>query len=141
MQPEQKCLVFTVPWLSPSVNHYWQPTMYTDRCGYTRRGRKLSKEARAWKDAVAIFARGQTVAPESERERKKTRYRVKIDVYFGPGNRGDGDNFAKGCLDGLENAGVIHSDAAIETCEITVHRDERSNPDNPRTQFTVERIQ
>jgi Holliday junction resolvase RusA-like endonuclease len=142
MQPGkiEDLIVFSVPWKPPTVNHYWVPTMYRDRLGYVHRGRKLSDEARAWKDAVAIFAQGRTVAPASSRERKKARYKVKIHVYLAAAQRGDADNFNKGCLDGLQDAGVIHSDAAIETCEITVHRDERDNPENPRTQFIVERL-
>jgi Holliday junction resolvase RusA-like endonuclease len=133
-------VVFTVPGLIPcSVNHIWDETMYTGRDGYAHRGRKLSKQAIAFKHAVAIFARGRTVAPETDRERKKAKYRIKIDVYFGPRQKGDADNFLKNAIDSLVYAGVIHSDVnVVPTPE--VHRDERHNINNPRTQYIVERL-
>jgi Holliday junction resolvase RusA-like endonuclease len=134
-------VTFEVPWKPVSVNHYWEVTMYRDRLGYPHRGRKLSKEAVAWKQAVAIFSKGLTVAPEDERERKKARYRVKVIVYLAYSQRGDADNFAKCCMDGLQSAGVIHSDAYIADCNIVVDKDHRSDPRSPRTVFYVERME
>jgi Holliday junction resolvase RusA-like endonuclease len=138
---ETRVVTFSVPWLPVSVNHTWDVTMYTDRLGYPHRGRKLSKEAIAWRHTVALFARGLTVAPTTERERKKVQYRVKIDVWFGPKNRGDADNFGKAALDALQACGVIHNDAKVKRCEIEVHKDDRHNPENPRTEFFVERLE
>jgi len=133
-------IVFTVPGLIPcSVNHIWEDTFYTGRDGYGHRGRKLSKQAIAFKHATAIFAQGRTVAQTTDRERKIVKYRVKVDIYFGPRQKGDSDNFLKNAIDSLVYAGVIHSDVrVIPTPE--VHRDDRHNPENPRTTFTVERL-
>lgn len=128
---------FTVPHLNPpSTNHLWEPCMYTGRDGYRHRGRKLSKAAKAWVEAVAIFARGCTVAPATEAERRKARYGVRVDVYLPRRGRGDFDNFFKASLDSLVKAGVIHSDACVdgEESKCVVHRDQR---DNPRTEYTV----
>ena len=66
----EEVVAFTVPLVPPSVNHAYAPTMYTGRDGYGHRGRKLTKEAKAFKAAVAIFARGRTVAPATDKERR-----------------------------------------------------------------------
>ena len=136
-EPEQ-VVSLTIPLVPPSVNHLYLPTMYTGRDGYSHRGRKLSKEVKAYYDAVAIFARGRTVSPRTDAERRKVRYVVWVDVYLGPKQRGDADNFGKAALDGLVKAGVIHSDANVATCTLNVHKDDR---ENPRTEYTVERLE
>jgi Holliday junction resolvase RusA-like endonuclease len=132
-------VVFTVPLFPPTVNHYWKEVMYTGRDGYGHRGRKVSPEAKAFKDAVVIFAQGRTVAPETDAERRKVQYRVEAHVYYGPGNRGDADNFGKAICDSLQYAGVIHSDTHVDF-RVVPHKDERGNPENPRIQFIVERL-
>jgi Holliday junction resolvase RusA-like endonuclease len=132
-------VAFTVPYLiPPSVNHAWKPTMYTGKDGFAHRGRKTSPEVRAFKDAVAIFARGATVAPDGDR--RKVRYGVRMDVYLGPKQRGDFDNFWKCGLDALVNCGVIHSDAAVsgDHSKCVVHKDDRANP---RTEYVVTRLE
>ena len=59
-----KTVEFTVMLSTPpSVNHLYEECMYTGKDGYGHRGRKISKAAKAFKDAVAIFARGCTVSP------------------------------------------------------------------------------
>lgn len=123
--------------IPPSVNHYLTKKIRARRDGSVYIAALPSPEARAFKDAVAIFAQGCSVAPP-EREQKKCRYRVSIDVYLGFRQRGDADNFAKVCLDALQDSRVIHSDANVQTCNVTVHKDDRSNP---RTIFVVERIE
>jgi Holliday junction resolvase RusA-like endonuclease len=60
--------------------------------------------------------------------------RVVLSVFLGAGARGDADNFGKCALDALVSAGVIHSDAAIESLTINKFRDR----ENPRTEITVE---
>ena len=132
-------VVFTVPLLPPTVNHYWADTMYTGRDGYAHRGRKLTPQAKAFKAAVAIFSQGRTVAPASAAERRKVMYRVEAHVYYGPRQRGDVDNFGKAICDSLEYAGVIHSDSNVDFRAVP-HKDERNNPANPRVQFIVERL-
>jgi Holliday junction resolvase RusA-like endonuclease len=95
-----------------------------------RRGGKgfyVKEEAKAYKAAVAVLAPKDHV-PEP--------YRVRIEIYLGPGQRGDVDNFAKVVLDGLVGAGVLRSDAAVEELTISKARDRN----NPRTEIEVTQI-
>jgi Holliday junction resolvase RusA-like endonuclease len=134
-------ICFTVPYLNPpSGNHYKAPTRYIGRDGSLHLGFKLTKETKAFYAAVAIFARGRTVAPQSEKERHKARYAVEINVYLPHRGRGDFDNFFKAGLDGLVYCGVIHNDAAVDgdRSKCVVHKDER---DNPRTQYLITRLE
>lgn len=108
--------IIVVPGIPPSVNHYVK---------HTRGGRHyVSKEAKLFKHAIAVMAHGRVEAE---------RYEVTIDLYLGHGDRGDIDNFLKVPLDGLTEAGVIHSDAAVDRLLIEKHRDRI----NPRTAITV----
>lgn len=138
MQDSEITVAFTVPHLTPpSVNHYKVPTVY--RRGATLvRGMKLTGEAKAFKAAVGIFARGRTVSPLTNTQRSKAKYQVVVDVYLGPNQRLDADNGGKLVLDGLQEAGVIHSDAFVSSFTINPHKDQRSNP---RTEFFVERLE
>lgn len=112
-----KRVSFTVPLVPPSVNHYVK---------HTRSGRHyVTKEAKAFKEAVAIFARGKSAIAK--------RYEVEIAIFLAKRQRGDGDNFAKCVLDSLVSAGVIHSDAAVKKVSITKDRDWK----NPRTEITI----
>jgi len=132
---------FTVPYLNPPTgNHYKKPTKYMGKDGGLHLGFKLTKEAQAYYDAVAIFARGESVAPSTEGERRHCSYIVRIDVYLGPGARGDFDNFWKCGLDALVKAHVIHTDACVdgEASRCVVHKDQR---DNPRTEYQVIRTE
>jgi Holliday junction resolvase RusA-like endonuclease len=137
----QDAIQFTVPYLNPpSGNHYKKPCRYTGRDGFSHLGYKVTKAAKAYYDAVAIFARGQSVAPLTDAERRRVRYAVRIDVYLGPRARGDFDNFWKCGLDALAHCGAIHSDAAVdgENSKCVVHRDQR---DNPRTMYQITRLE
>jgi Holliday junction resolvase RusA-like endonuclease len=130
---------FTVPYLTPpTANHYKTPTMYTGKDGYAHQGFKVTPEAKAFKDAVAIFARNRTVAPATDRERKNVRYRVGVHVVLGPGARMDCDNSSKVALDALQAARVIHSDAKVVECVLTIDRNDRLHP---RTEFFVTRME
>lgn len=130
---------FTVPYLTPpSGNHYKKPTTYTGKDGYSHRGFKVTPETKAFKDAVAIFSRGRTVAPATEKERKSVRYRVGVHVVLGARARMDCDNSAKVAVDALQAAGVLHSDAKVVECVLTIDRTDR---ENPRTEFFVTRME
>ena len=135
-KPEE-LIAFSVPLTAPSVNHLYKPIKYKGKDGFLHSGRKLSGEAKAFKDAVTIFARGRTVAPADPKERKLARYRVKIHTVLGPGARMDCDNAAKLCCDALQWCGVIDSDAKVIDCGLTIDRADR---ENERTEFIVERI-
>lgn len=134
-------IAFTVPYLNPpSGNHYRDPCKYKGKDGSLHLGFKITKNAKAYYEATAIFARGRTVAPETAAERRKARYTVRIDVYLPPKGRGDFDNFWKCGLDALVHCGVIHSDDAVdgEHSNCVVHKDERYNP---RTEYFVSRME
>jgi crossover junction endodeoxyribonuclease RusA len=110
-------LTITVPLVPPSVNHYVK---------HTRQGRHyVTREGRAFKEAVALFARGRQV--------RAKRYELEAAIYLGHGQRGDGDNFWKVIADGLVDAGVIRSDAAVTDWILRKRRDRG----NPRTEITV----
>lgn len=111
-------LSFTVPLVPPSVNHYKMRRRDTGRWYVT-------SAALAFKSAVGIFARGRFVAAK--------KYEVEFTVYLGYRQRGDGDNFNKVIGDGLKEARVVHSDAAIKRWIVNVERDRA----NPRTEITV----
>lgn len=129
----EEFIAFTVPYLiPPSGGHYKIPVGYGHNGKW--KGFVLTPEARAYYDAVAIFARGRSVA------KPKARYAVQIDVFLGPRQRLDFDNGFKCGLDALVRAGVIHSDAAVDGAQSNciVHKDERTNP---RTEYTVTRLE
>jgi Holliday junction resolvase RusA-like endonuclease len=138
--PEPERIVsFTVPGLTPpSTNHYTKPCMYTGKDGFSHHGKKLTKEAKAYKDAVAIFARGCTVAPVTDAERRRVKYRVEVQVYLGKGQRLDSDNSLKVAIDALAYAGVLHSDAFVLESKAIIVKDQRHDP---RTHFIVERME
>lgn len=113
-------LNFTVPLVPVSVNHYVK---------HTRTGRHyVTKAGKAYKQAVAICAAGRSVVGKM--------YCVDVIVYLGKGQRGDGDNLWKCIADGLQEAGVIHSDAAIKVWGMKVERDR----ENPRTEIWVQEL-
>ena len=110
-------LTLIVPLVPPSVNHYVK---------HTRSGRHYkTQEGEAFKEAIGIIARGRSI--------KAKEYELEAHVYLGFGQKGDGDNFWKCLADGLVQAGVIHSDAAVKDWIMRVRRDRES----PRTEITV----
>jgi Holliday junction resolvase RusA-like endonuclease len=105
----------------PSVNHYVQ---------HFKGGvHVVSEEAKAFKLAVYIFGRDQPTFSG-----KNTTYSVFLAIYLAKGQKGDIDNFPKLILDGLRDAKIIHSDAAVMCLHIELFRD----PANPRTEITVD---
>jgi Holliday junction resolvase RusA-like endonuclease len=108
---------FTVPLVPPSVNHY----KHRARNGHWYVG----KDAIAYKNAVAIFAKGQQVAGK--------KYQVDVVIYLGAKQRLDHDNGWKVIGDGLKEAGVIQSDAWIKQSSTKMDRDVK----NPRTEIRV----
>ena len=128
----------TIPLVPPSGNHYKRPCKYIGRDGSLHLGFKLTKGTKAYYDAVAILARGETVVPQTDAERRTVRYAVEVDVYLGERQRGDADNFLKCSIDALVRAGIIHSDANVYQSLARVHKDERHNP---RTEYRVTRLE
>ena len=137
----ESVICFTVPLLVPTTNHYKKPTHYTGRDGYQHLGFALTKEAKLYREAVAIFAQGRTVAPQTDKDRRKAKYTVQMDVFLGPKQRLDSDNALKVGIDSLVWCGVIHSDANVYESKAIIHKDERENPENPRTQYLITRME
>jgi len=116
-QPTAQEVRFTVPGVPPDVNHYVR---------HTRNGRHyVTREALKFKADVALCAAKQYVAAKE--------YEVELFIYLGHKQRGDIDGFPKLCLDGLVEAGVIHTDSAIVKLTIEKSRDWKE----PRTEFIV----
>jgi Holliday junction resolvase RusA-like endonuclease len=114
-------LTFTVPLTPPSVNHYKVPV-------WNMRRFYVTPEATAYMEAVAMFARGQKVEAKE--------FCLDVTVYFGKGQKGDGDNLWKVIADGLKKAGVIKSDAMVKKWYLDLERDWN----NPRTVITIEAL-
>lgn len=126
-----EALVFVVPLVPPGLNHYVR---------HPRNGvHYVTREARAYKAAVAVCARGEFVAGET--------FEVEITVYLGKGASGDVDGFGKVVLDGLADAGVFRSHRRLDAFEaperlsdayvtdLTLRR--RRDHINPRTEIRV----
>lgn len=116
----------TVPLIPPSVNHY---KMRTSK-GVTF----VSREAKTFKNAVYYCSLRHTSDPL--KTFSECNLMVEVIVYQGKGHKGDVDNYAKCVLDGLVEAGVIRTDAAITDLTIRKRRDR----ENPRTEITVTEI-
>lgn len=109
-----------IPLIPPSVNHYKMRA----RNGHYF----VTKEAKAFKEAIAIFyANGKHDVSWA------WRYQVDVALYLGKGQRLDADNCGKVILDGLQEAGVISSDAKVMAFSVKKYRDR----DNPRTVIEV----
>lgn len=133
-------LSFTVPHLTPpSGNHYKKPGLKRGRNGEIHLTYRLTKESKAFYEAVAILAQGQSVDPETPEARKRTLYYVQIDIWLGRRQRAaDKDNVQKCGLDALQYARVIHNDNAVESCRVNFHDDDR---EHPRTVYYVQRLE
>jgi Holliday junction resolvase RusA-like endonuclease len=111
-----------IPLVPPSVNHYKNKNRKTGRWYVTA-------EWTSFQSAVRLFARGRSISGNP----RTLKYHVDLVIYLGKRKRGDGDNFVKAVFDGLQAAGVIHSDAAIKTHTVQIERDWHY----PRTEITV----
>ena len=108
-----------VPLVPPTGNSYVR---------HTRDGRHyVTKEAKAFQDAVAILSGG------AERFTGRDDLEVWVKVFRGKGDRGDADNYLKVTLDSVVKAGLIVSDDDI----VDVHVSKRRDRDNPRTEIRI----
>lgn len=117
--------------IPPSVNHYKVPIILRGHIAF-----KETPRAKKFKEDLGWCAVGQSVDPMTDAGRRRVRYTLSLWVFLGHDARGDGDNFFKCVADGLQKAGVIHSDAAIKDWHCYVRRDAV----NPRTVIEVEAI-
>lgn len=109
-------LDYCVPLLPVSVNHYVR---------HTRKGiHYQTAEAKAFKNAVSICCGRRYV--------RFPYYAVEIYVTLGPKQKIDLDNCSKVVLDGMVEAGQIHSDAAVTS--LVLHK--KRGPES-RTCITV----
>jgi len=122
-------LIFTVPLIPPSLNHY--------KTRFRNGNTVVTAESIAFKQSIAIYARGVAISAKT--------FSVSIKVVLPKGARGDVDNFPKLCLDGLADAGVFLnrkgkrvSDAYVR--RLVVDLDSDSRPDEGRTVITVEAL-
>jgi Holliday junction resolvase RusA-like endonuclease len=124
MQDENSVRI-TVPLIPPSVNHYKMRT----RRGVTF----VTDDAKAFKAAVCYCSLRHTSDPF--KAFSDCDLEVEVIVYQGKGDKGDVDNYAKCVLDGLVEAGVIRTDAAITDLTLRKRRDR----ENPRTEINIGR--
>lgn len=122
-----KSIILEIPFTPPSVNHYKKPITLRTSNG-PRLSFALTPEAKAFRDAVAIFARGQTLVPLTAIEKNKIRYALTVTVFLGKNESGDADNYWKCIADSVVKAGVIHSDARVRKWHIEVEDEDRENP-------------
>lgn len=123
-------VIFTVPLVPPSVNHYAK---------HTRSGRHYTTgESDAFKDAVILSANGRYVVGKD--------FHVSMDIVLGKGQSGDVDNFPKLVLDGLAAGGMFQhprghmlSDAHVSSIKVFVDR--KGRPLEGYTSILVEALQ
>ena len=125
-------LQFSIPLTPPSVNHY-----VTHGGGFHRK----HPEAQAWERDFPIFARQQYVVSESKR------FQVKLEIFLGPKERGDVDNFAKCPLDCIARAWMLRgpkleslSDACVKRLEVVVNDSQADRELGPMTRITIEAL-
>ena len=117
---------FTVPMVPPNLNHYVR---------HTRTGRHyVTKEATAFKSALAVYARGASVHGKA--------FDVSLLIVLGAKERLDVDGGIKLCLDGLADCGAFRdlkgnrlSDAHV--IRLVVEIDRKDRPEIGRTVITV----
>jgi len=128
-------LIFTLPMLPPSVNHYVE---HPDAGVHLK-----SAAAKAWEDdfiaMLPAWARGQYVTGE--------RFRVTLSFTFGPHDRGDVDNRNKMILDCCAKAGMFHnlkgqpvSDAWVKHLHVEIRDSKEDRRNGPQTHVMIEAI-
>ena len=114
-------VTITIPMEPPSGNHYKTYRVIGRHVSWY-----LTKEAKAWHQAVALACAAVDQVPGKSHE-------ITYTVYQGSGSRGDVDNYAKVVLDALVRASVLRSDATV----VDLHAHKRRDRANPRTEIRV----
>lgn len=122
-------LSLSIPLEPPSGNHYKSFRVIGKHVSWY-----LTKEAKAWHDAVILEVRdaGYCLLGTSPEVRGKS-HEITYTVYQGSGSRGDVDNYAKVILDGLVKAQVLKSDASV----VSLHAHKLRDRARPRTEIHV----
>src|SRR5262249_8752269 len=121
-------LQLVIPLIPPSANHYVKPCMYRGKDGQPHRGKKLTKEAVAFQEAVAIFAQGRKMIDAPA-------YRITVTFHYGYKQRGDLCNREKVLTDSLQYAGVFPNDSRVKHYTLIMGERDR---ENPRTEVSIE---
>jgi len=116
--------------IPPSVNHYKVPIVLRGHISF-----KVTPQAKLFKHLIAYAAKKANVRQLQpwNGDTRCLRYRLRLVVYLGMKQKGDFDNFWKVVADGLQECGVIHSDAAVDVALVAKRRDR----ERPRTEITV----
>jgi len=117
--------------LPPSVNHY-----VTHGGGFHRK----TAEAKGWENTFPLFSRRQFVVGKA--------FSVSIKIFFGPGDRGDVDNFSKMILDCISKNGMLVdekgkklSDAKVIEEHVFLMNGKEDRKIGPKTEITIESVQ
>jgi Holliday junction resolvase RusA-like endonuclease len=122
-----------VPMKPPSVNRYYS--------GRTTGFIRVSAEGRAFKDAIALLLRGDSLCDMlTPRQLKETTYCVEVWIFLGKNQKLDGDNCWKGILDGLKAAGAIHTDTGSVVTDTYMHVRETREVQSTTTYITAYRL-
>jgi Holliday junction resolvase RusA-like endonuclease len=124
-------LIIVIPMLPPSVNHYLEHP--------TEGVHIKSAAAKAWERDWPIFARGQFITGE--------RFAVILRYTFGPGDRGDVDNFNKLPLDCAAKSGMFRnakgewlSDAWVKRLTVEIFDEPADRKKGPKTEIIISSI-
>lgn len=124
-------LTFTIPMLPPGFNHYVEHP--------TQGVHVKSAAAKAWERDFPLFSRGQFITGK--------RFAATLRFTFGPGDRGDVDNFNKLPLDCCAKAGMLRnhkgdwlSDAWIKRLVVDILDSEEDRKRGPQTEITLEAL-
>lgn len=98
-------LRFVLPF-PPSVNRYYRNIGYRTL---------LSREGRAYRDAVCALLAGRVQQPLS------VPLQAELHLFPPDRRRRDWDNFQKGVWDALQHAGIYHDDSQIRRAFIEMH--------------------
>lgn len=105
--PLLDCVIFSLPFLPPSVNHYLDHKSASNH--------SLSAAAKAFKRDFPILVRpGQYVIGK--------RFQVSIRYWMGPKDRGDIDNYDKLLLDCIADAGMMRDSNGKELSDAWIKR-------------------
>ena len=100
-----------------------------------------SKIAKGWENSFTIFSRGQFFVSESGR------FKVTLEYWPGPGDKGDVDNYNKLPLDCCAKAGMFRNakgeevtDAWVKKLVVEIHDTKEERQQGPKTRITIEGI-
>lgn len=129
--------------LPPSVNHYVKHGVEIEReTGQAYVGHRKTPAAKKFADDFGLF-----VNRLDKKYVTGDRFQVYFHLFFGPGDRGDWDNFPKCLSDAIAKSGMLHdrkgreiSDAHIKAGHVFIHDSEDDRKIGPKTEITIEAL-